>query len=231
MPEPTNDTTDPIYLRPTAHIDADHPSVAAFAEATAAGAASPREKAVALFYAVRDGIRYTPYDVDLSPEAMRASRTLAAGRGFCIPKALLLTAAARAVGVPARLGFADVRNHLASRRLLDVMGGTDVFAWHAFTEFGLDGRWVKATPAFDLGLCERFGVRPLEFDGTEDALFHPYDEQGRRHMEYVAQRGSFADLPLDEIRETFERLYPSWLEERPGGDLHAEASAERSRAS
>ncbi len=224
-------TDDPVYLRPTAHLDADHPAVQAFAAEAVAGRATPRERAVALFYAVRDGIRYTPYGVDLSPEAMRASAVLAAGKGFCIPKALLLTASARAVGIPARLGFADVRNHLTSRRLLELMGGSDLFAWHAFSELFLDGRWLKATPAFDLGLCERFQVRPLEFDGTADALFHPYDATGRRHMEYVRQRGSYADLPLEEIRATFERLYPAWLDGRPDGDLHAEAAAERSTAS
>ncbi len=215
------------YLRPTFALDFEHPAVRAFAEETAGDLATPRERAVALFYAVRDAIRYSPYDVDLSPEAMRASAVLAKGVGFCIPKAVLLSATARAVGVPARLGFADVRNHLASTRLLEVMGGNDVFAYHAFSEFWLDGRWVKATPAFNIELCERFGVKPLEFDGTSDALLHPYDTAGRQHMEYVRDRGSFDDLPLDEIRACFEEMYPRWVDERPGGDLAAEAEAER----
>jgi len=224
-----DDVFDPIYLQPTPSIDADHPGVVAFATETVEGATTATDKAVVLFYAVRDGIRYTPYGVDLSPEAMRASTTLEAGKGFCIPKALLLTASARAVGVPARLGFADVRNHLASRRLLELMGENDLFAWHAFSEFGLDGGWVKATPAFDIGLCERFDVLPLEFDGTHDALFHSHDAAGRRHMEYVAQRGSYADLPLDAIRKDFEEMYPTWMGVE--GDLHAEATAERTEAS
>ncbi len=225
----SNDVHDPIYLEPTAFIDADHPAVLAFARDTVAEATTETDKAVALFYAVRDGIRYTPYGVDLSPEAMRASATLEAGKGFCIPKALLLTASARAVGVPARLGFADVRNHLASRRLLELLGDNDLFAWHAFSEFALGGRWVKATPAFDIGLCERFGVVPLEFDGVHDALFHSHDAAGRRHMEYVAQRGSYADLPLEAIRKDFEEMYPTWVGVE--GDLHAEAAAERTEAS
>lgn len=215
------------YLRPTYALDYEHPDVRRFAEETVAGASTARERAVALFYAVRDRIRYTPYDVDLSPEAMRASAVLAAGKGFCIPKAVLLSASARAVGVPSRLGFADVRNHLASRRLLELMGGTNVFAWHAFSEFWLDGRWVKATPAFNIELCERFGVRALEFDGISDALFHPYDTTGRKHMEYIRDRGSYDDLPLDQIRACFEEMYPRWIGERPGGDLAAEAEAER----
>ncbi len=222
----SDDVHDPVYLQPTASIDADHPAVLAFARETVAGATTDTDKAVALFYAVRDGIRYTPYGVDLSPEAMRASVTLERGEGFCIPKALLLTASARAVGVPARLGFADVRNHLASRRLLELLGENDLFVWHAFSEFGIDGRWVKATPAFDIGLCERFGVVPLEFDGIHDALFHSHDAAGRQHMEYVAQRGSYADLPLDAIRKDFTEMYPTWMGIE--GDLHAEAAAERS---
>ncbi|MCL1599331.1 MAG: transglutaminase family protein [Actinomycetia bacterium] len=221
----SDDVHDPVYLLPTVSIDADHPAVVSFARETVAGATAATDKAIALFYGVRDGIRYTPYGVDLSPGAMRASATLEAGEGFCIPKALLLTASARAVGVPARLGFADVRNHLASQRLLELLGDNDVFAWHAFSEFGLDGRWVKATPAFDMGLCERFDVVPLEFDGVHDALFHPYDAAGRRHMEYLAERGSYADLPLDEIRRDFEEMYPKWMGVE--GDLHAEAAAER----
>ncbi|HHC07289.1 MAG TPA: transglutaminase family protein [Actinobacteria bacterium] len=216
------------YLEPTYHVDADHPEVEAFARGEIGDAEDPRTRAVRLFYAVRDGIRYTPYGVDLSPEAMRASAVLRRGEGFCVAKSLLLTAAARAVGIPARLGFADVRNHLASRRLLELMGGTDVFAWHSYTELFIDGRWVKATPAFDLGLCERFGVVPLEFDGRTDALFHPYDAAGRRHMEYLRDRGTYADLPLEEIRATFEELYPRWT--GTSGDLHAEAAAERAGA-
>lgn len=73
-----------------------------------------------------------------------------------------------AAGIPARLGFADVKNHLATPRLTDLNGG-DVFHWHAYTDLHLEGRWVKATPAFDLALCERFGVLPLEFDASGSA--------------------------------------------------------------
>ena len=67
---------------------------------------------------------------------------------------------------------------------------------------------MKATPAFDLALCERFGVLPLEFDGREDSVFQPYDRAGRRHMEYVRERGVEADVPVADIVATFEREYP-----------------------
>lgn len=194
------------YLVPTWFIDCDSRAVRHHAEEVAAGATSDEQRATRLFYAVRDGIRYDPYSITSDPDGYRASTVLAQRAAYCIPKAVVLTALARAVRIPARLGFADVRNHLASEKLLARLG-TDLFVFHGFTEFSLAGRWVKATPAFNIELCERFGVRPLEFDGRSDALFHEYSADGRRHMEYVAERGSFADLPFEEIMRAFATCY------------------------
>ena len=206
-----------LYLRPTWFVDCDTPAVRRRAEEAAAGATSDEERAARLFYLVRDGIRYDPYSITADPGDYRASTVLAQPAAYCIPKAVALTALARAAGVPARLGFADVRNHLSSGKLLARLG-TDLFVYHGFTEFWLGGRWVKATPAFNIELCERFGVQPLEFDGRSDALFHEFSADGRRHMEYVAQRGSFADLPLGEIMAAFAARY---------GDMPAGAGRDR----
>jgi transglutaminase-like putative cysteine protease len=189
-------------------VDSDHPDVVAFAEEATAGATTDREKAVALFYAVRDGIRYDPYTMSDDPETYRASAVLRSGVSYCIPKSVLLCAAARAVGLPARLGFADVRNHLNSEKLRDRLGGTDLFVYHGYTEFLLEARWVKVTSAFNIELCERFGVMPLDFDGEHDALLHPFTADGRDHMEYVRERGAFDELPFDEIIEAFRATYP-----------------------
>ncbi|HEX6380594.1 MAG TPA: transglutaminase-like domain-containing protein [Acidimicrobiia bacterium] len=200
-------------------IDSDHPDVVAFAKEATAGVTTDREKAVALFYAVRDGIRYDPYVISSDgPEIYRASTVLRDRVSYCIPKSVLLCAAARAVGLKARLGFADVRNHLNSPKLRERLGGTDLFVWHGYTEFFLDGRWVKVTSAFNIELCERFGVMPLEFDGQHDALLHPYTADGRDHMEYVRERGSFDELPLDEILEEFRATYPGMFGADPAED-------------
>ena len=200
-------------------IDSDHPDVVAFAKEATAGVTTDREKAVALFYAVRDGIRYDPYVISSDgPEIYRASTVLRDRVSYCIPKSVLLCAAARAVGLKARLGFADVRNHLNSPKLRERLGGTDLFVWHGYTEFFLDGRWVKVTSAFNIELCERFGVMPLEFDGEHDALLHPYTADGRDHMEYVRERGSFDELPLDEILEEFRATYPGMFGADPAED-------------
>lgn len=193
----------------TRMVDSDHPDVQAFAQTHGHGA-DDRERAVALYYAVRDGIRYDPYRCSLTPDGMSASHVLAQGAGWCVPKAALLAAACRAAGIGARLGFADVRNHLSTERMRQSMQ-TDVFYWHGFTEIWLDGAWRKATPAFNLTLCQRFGLKPLEFDGRADSIYHPFDTQGRRHMEYLALRGSFDDVPLAQILEDFRRHYPMWL--------------------
>ena len=194
------------FLQPGRYIDSAHPAVIEFAARNSSGN-TERERAVSLYYAVRDAIRYNPF-LDFSrEETFRASACLAAGEGFCVGKAALLAACARAEGIAARVGFADVKNHLTTPALRERMG-TDLFVYHGYAELLLEDKWVKATPAFNLELCRRFGVKPLEFDGREDSIFHPFDEQDRRHMEYLRDRGSHADVPAAEIMQAFREAYP-----------------------
>ena len=199
-------------LQATALIDSEHPAVQAFAQQHATGA-TDRERAVSLYYAVRDGFRYDPYRIDLSPQGMRASSVIAQGSGWCVPKAALMAAACRAVGLHARLGYADVRNHLSTERLRQTMQ-TDVFIWHGYADIWLEGQWVKATPAFNIELCDKFGLLPLEFDGRNDSIYHPFDKAGNRHMEYVNQRGTFDDMPLAQIAADFQTVYSGWMAEK-----------------
>lgn len=213
-------------LRSTPVVAADAPAVAAFAREAAGGGRDERERAVLLYRAVRDRIRYDPYSLALTPRGLSAETTLARGRGWCVAKAVLLAAGGRALGIPARLGFADVRNHLATERLRERMG-TDVFYWHGYALLRLEGRWVKATPAFNVELCERFGIPPLDFDGRADALLHPFDREGRRHMEYLRERGEYDDVPIAAIAETFRRAYPGWAGAGGGADWEAELAEER----
>jgi len=194
------------YLEPGHFVDSDHPAVRDFAAEHARGA-DAREKAVSLYYAVRDRIRYNPFQNFTADDAYRASVCLKRNIGWCVSKAALLAATLRASGIPARMGFADVKNHLTTPELTAKMG-TDLFVFHGYTELLLDGKWVKATPAFNLSLCKRFRVKPLEFDGREDSIFHPFDEDERRHMEYVRWRGEFADVPAAEIQRVFRETYP-----------------------
>ena len=194
------------YLSTARYIDSANPGVLAFSEKNAKGS-SERERAISLYYAVRDQIRYNPFLDFSNPEVFRASAVLRAGEGFCIGKASLLAACARAADIEARVGFSDVKNHLTTPRLAETMG-SDLFVYHGYTDLRVDGKWVKATPAFNLALCARFRVKPLEFDGRADSIFHPFDEDDRRHMEYLRDRGVYADVPVDEIQSAFREAYP-----------------------
>ena len=170
------------HLAPTAIIDSDHPEVIAFARAHAQGS-TVRERAVALTLAVRDRFLYDPYRIELTPAGMRASQVIANGYGWCVPKATLLAAVCRAAGIPARLGFADVRNHLSTERMRQTMK-TDLFIWHGYTDIHIDGAWRKATPAFNLSLCQKFGLHPLDFDGVPRVPAQPAPRLGE-HTEPV----------------------------------------------
>jgi transglutaminase-like putative cysteine protease len=214
------------YCEASATVNSDNPAVIEFARRNIGSSPDPKGQAISLYYAVRDGIRYDPYTLDLSINGLKASTTLSALRGWCVSKAIVLAACCRVVKIPARLGFADVRNHLTTARMRSIMK-TDVFYWHGYTSIFLDGQWVKATPAFNIELCEKFRLRPLEFNGITDSIYHPFDLEGNMHMEYLQYRGEFADVPLNEMMDTFRREYQpdeSWKQD---ADFEREVEQEK----
>lgn len=214
------------YLDASRFIDSDHPAVMAFAEQFRGTRTEAREQAINLYYAVRDEIRYNPYVFSREPDTLKASHAVLAGESYCVPKAALLAACARHCGIPSRIGLADVRNHLATPRLLALLR-SDVFAMHGYTELYLADRWVKATPAFNLALCRVFKVEPLAFDGLNDSVFHPFNQQGQPYMEYLRDHGQFADVPHVLMFEHLAACYPHLFTEQLlalTGDLAAEAA-------
>ncbi|MFJ8888515.1 transglutaminase family protein [Streptomyces sp. NPDC102402] len=202
-------------LRPTEFLDHESDEVRGFvADALPTGPGTPTESAVALYRAVRDGIHYEVYGADLSREGLRASQVVRTGSGMCLHKSVLYAAALRSLGIPARLVLADVRNHLASERLKELVGG-DVFHHHGLTSVRLEGRWVKATPVFNKKLCRLYRMAPLEFDGTADSLYHPFDAEGRRYMEFLRFHGEFDDLPYERVLADLRIAHPRLF--RSGG--------------
>lgn len=195
------------YLKATPFFDYDHPAVAAWLQEQLAGVPDdPVEQMKALYLAVRDGIQYNPYVFRAEPRTLSAGYALQSGESYCIPKAILLGAAARALGIPSRLGLADVRNHLSSPKLIEWLQ-SDVFRMHGFIELYLNGRWVKATPAFNQQLCQMMKVDPLEFDGVNDSVFQEFTEDGHAHMEYINDHGVFDDVPYDFILAGLRAAY------------------------
>ncbi len=214
------------YLRATSILDSDSKIIIDFTMSAIKDADDdPILKAINLYYAVRDGIWYDPYTPFHRPEHYRSSNVLKRGRAFCIGKAGLLCAAGRACGIPTRLGFADVHNHLATQQLIDYLG-SDIFSYHGFMEFYLEGKWVKATPAFNKELCNRAKVTPLEFNGREDSIFQPYNEEKKLFMEYIRDHGTYADIPVDRIVDAWKETYGhervrKWIDafDATGGEL------------
>ena len=212
------------YLMPTAIIDSNHTIITDFVKKSIGQMTfEPVEIAVSLYDAVRDNIWYDPYSPFHLPEHYRASGILQKGKGYCVAKATLLCALARACGIPSRVGFATVINHLATEQLIKHIG-SNRFVYHGFTEFLLNGNWVKASPAFNKELCERFEVPPLEFDGRNDAIFQTYNSQNKPFMEYIEYHGSYADIPVETIVSAWRSAYGSdrvqkWIDafERTGG--------------
>jgi transglutaminase-like putative cysteine protease len=213
------------YLTPTYYINSDHPSIKQFVADTLNNESDQVQQAIALYYAVRDQFRYDPYSFSMEKSAFQASFILSKGHGWCVTKAVLLAACCRCAGIPARLGFADVANHLSTKRMRETMN-TDVFYWHGYTSIYLGGQWLKATPAFNVELCQKFNLKPLEFDGTQDSIYHEFDQLGNKHMEYLNDRGEYTDLPLADITATFKQYYPAMSDAIKGADFDQEVNAE-----
>ena len=208
------------YLQPTEFLNCDDASVREFAERNSVGAMSEREKAVKLYYAVRDGFQYNPNILDLRRTGLQASDLLKRDRGYCVEKAVLLAASARAVDIPSRLSFYIVRNHIATDKLEKILR-KNYLVFHGAAEMFLDGKWLKTTPAFNKNLCKYLNVEPLEFDGSTDSIFQEFDKSGNVFMEYLHEYGAFDDLPyqlyLDELRKHYPHIFEN--QEYTNGDL------------
>ncbi|MFX0003952.1 MAG: transglutaminase-like domain-containing protein [Promethearchaeota archaeon] len=200
-----------IYLQPTEFFDFDKKRVKETAIEITKDLKEDKEKVVALFYWVQNKIKYNMFTYYPKIKAnLKASVTLRRMNGFCMSKATLLSTFARAVGIPARIHMVDIINHKISKRVVDLMG-TKAFHCHAYSEIYLNGKWVKATPVFDRETSIKGGFLPIiEFDGEKDALFAPIDEQGNIFVEYIADWGSYADVPIDKIDEIFSEKYSQW---------------------
>lgn len=194
------------YLHATWAIESTHPAIATRSAEICRPERTEIERAKALFLFVRDGIRYSMVVPFFAPEHYRASVVLARESGYCVQKAVLLAALARAAGIPARLVFVDIRNHLAPDRVIQMMG-TDLFTYHSYAELHIGSRWVAATPAFDRATCEQHGYPLVTFDGRHDAIFPPSDDQGRPFVEYVRTHGTCADVPLEALLQAWREAY------------------------
>lgn len=213
------------YLVPTEFLDFDKTRVKKKALEITKNSVSKKEMAIALFYWVRDKIKYNMYAFYMIKSNFKASTTLRRRNGFCVSKAILLSALARAVGIPSRLHLADIINHKAPKKSTAHMK-TNVFYFHGYSELLLNEKWVKATPVFDKYTSEKAGYPLVEFDGENDALLAPNDENGNVFVEYVNDRGIFLDFPYEEVEKEFNEKYSEAIEELKSRARRGETSKE-----
>lgn len=194
------------YQNPTYLVDSDAELIRKKAENLVKDPNNKNKSAINLFYFVRDRIKYNPYNIVLDIESFKATVTLQRGYGFCVSKAILLAALARSIGLPTRVRFADIINHQLPEKLLDLIKDHTIY-YHGFCEFFLGGKWVVVTPAFDREMCEETGLRTVEFDGKNSAVFHKKDLKGRPHINYLKYHKPSDLLPLAGIRRRYRGAY------------------------
>jgi len=197
------------YLAPTPFLDFNAPVFDAYLSDIPRDV-SLKLQAIALYEKVRDGFLYDPYHLDLRPEALRASTVLGKKRAWCVEKSTLMAAAARKLGIPARLGYAIVTNHIGVEKLTAYLRREEI-VFHGYVELFLEGKWIKCTPAFDQRVCRLSGVQPLIWDGETDSMFQAY-AGGNRFMEYAHFYGTFSDVPIDLMHAEMQKHYPHLFE-------------------
>jgi len=173
------------------------------------GSLSDTEKAVACYLNVRDGWRYNAYNLYFKKEKWKASVIAKEKEAHCIDKSTLLITFLRALGIPARIHLAKVKNHIAVEKLMEKLG-TNELSPHGMVDVFLNEKWVKASPAFNATLCEKCNVAPLDFDGKNDSVFQEYNRDGKEFMEYQEIYGEYEDVPLEKIKEIFNAHYPQF---------------------
>ncbi|MCF2876457.1 MULTISPECIES: transglutaminase-like domain-containing protein [Tenacibaculum] len=167
-----------------------------------------KDFAIKAYYYVRDKWPYNPYRFSLIEEDWKSSLISTQKTGHCLDKAIIYISLLRSQDIPARLGLAKVKNHIAVEDIVEKFGN-DVLVPHGYVELFLNDNWVKATPAFNQSLCEKLGVKALDFDGEHDSLFQEYDLSGNvNFMEYLEDYGTFKNVPLPYMFQLMQETYP-----------------------
>jgi transglutaminase-like putative cysteine protease len=198
------------YLCETPFLDFQHSSFDAFTAGIDPNLPE-KEKAIALYFLVRDAFLYDPYHLDLTSEGLKASNVLTKKRSWCVEKSSVLAACLRKFGIPSRLGYAIVTNHIGVEKLTHYLRREEI-VFHGFVDVFLNEKWVKCTPAFDQRICRVSGVTPLDWDGETDSLFQEFD-QGKKFMEYKHFYGTFNDVPIELMNAEMKANYPHLFEE------------------
>lgn len=199
------------YLCATPILEVKHKSIQNFI-ADINPSLSKKEQAIMMYNKVRDYFIYDPYHLDLRHEGLRSSVILRKRRAWCVEKSIVMATALRALNIPTKLGYGIVVNHIGVDRLTKILKRKEI-VFHGYVSVYLNDKWVKATPAFDYGVCRLSGVEPLEWDGENDALLQAY-QGDKEFMEYTHFYGEFNDVPVSLMNEEMKKYYPHLFEPR-----------------
>jgi len=196
------------YLPPTYFFDFESEEIQAFISEFKDTELSQKEIAIALYTKVRDTWRYDPYNLSFNKEKYRASEIAKRTKGHCVDKSIILVACLRAMGIPARIHLAKVKNHIAVDRLIEKFGSNELTP-HGMVDAYINGKWLKLSPTFNASLCEMLNVAPLDFDGENDAVLQAFNEDGTQFMEYLEDYGYFEDVPVAFMAQNAREHYPN----------------------
>jgi hypothetical protein len=197
------------YLEPTPFLDFDSPLLDVFLQDFSVDWTTDR-KAIFLYQKVRDFFLYDPYHLDLRQHALTASKIIAHKRAWCVEKSIVLAALARKVGIPSRMGYAIVTNHIGVEKLTSYLRRPEI-VFHGYVSLYIVDKWIKCTPAFDKRICAISKVEPLDWDAKNDSMFQAF-EGNRLFMEYTHFYGEFADVPLQLMHREMQKYYPHLFE-------------------
>ena len=201
-------------LRPTYCIDSDAKPIVRKASELTASIRNSRDKVLRIFAFVRDEIPYNFAPDVRNRSHFKASHTLEMGNGFCMQKAALFAALCRASGIPARIGFQDIRDYMIVGDFLRLMG-TNELSHHGMNAVFLNGRWVMADCTLDSGLANRKRYRLVEFDGARHALLPKTSRTGKPHFDILKQYRFYNDTPLFASNSMLK-----WVKEIPQKEWH-----------
>ena len=205
MPSVHEETDMDVYLRHTFTIESDHDQIIDTAKEIIRDCQTDKQRAIRLFYFVRDMIYYNVNMVSVFEEDFRATATLEWQQGYCVQKAVLLAALGRAAGIPTRLAFAKIKNHQVSPDILQRLG-TNVFPRHGYNQFYVNGTWINVAATFNKTLCEKMNWPTVEFDGEHDAILASEDLEGKLYIEYIEKFGHRGDLPFQWIKDRIIKM-------------------------
>lgn len=187
------------YLKPTRHIDSDHPTIVAKVKELTQDCTTDIEKAKVLYEYVRDSNNANPCEEPV------ASRVLECGGNSCRLRSILLAALCRAVSIPTRLHYQKVwikewrdPRDGGEKDIVFAHGLTGIYLdddWRLYEVVGNREKWVMWT-----GDESRAREMPVAFHPDRDCLFKL---DGNMRGEILPVH--FADWS-EEIEELIEKI-------------------------